>query len=217
VIHPKAKISFDDLQIDKSKYKKSEPHPHERLAVYYFNEDEGISYAVDASEGWVRSVNYMPAAKYDYLRCPAPPPENSNGDGTEPPSKFGEYSALSPNKEEFYLDNFASDLRRGTEMRGYIIVYAGRHARTGEAEAHAKRVKHYLVNKRGIDSERVIAIDGGYREKLAIELYIVQPGASAPNAMPTIPLNDVQIIKDNNTRNNKQCSSRRSKQRPLRQ
>ena len=81
---------------------------------------------------------------------------------------------LSLSDEKARLNNFATRLQ-GTnpEAKGYIIVYTGPGARSGEATMRAERAKAYLVKVRGIDAGRVVAIDGGCRAQLQVELYLV--------------------------------------------
>jgi hypothetical protein len=46
-----------------------------------------------------------------------------------------------------------------------------------EAIGRAQRVKDYLVKMRQIDPDRIVIRHAGYRRRLAIELYLVPPGA----------------------------------------
>ncbi len=108
--------------------------------------------------------------------------------------KFDEYGNIAFNDEKARLDNFAIQLQNEPGSQGYIIAYAGRRARAGEAQARADRAKDYLVNTRGIDPGRIVTVDGGYREDLTVELWIVPSGAIAPTAAPTLQPSDVTII-----------------------
>lgn len=76
----------------------------------------------------------------------------------------------------------------------YTFGYAGRRAHSGEAEARALRVKQYLIREHALEEERIVAIDGGYRETPAVGLYIVPAGTVPPTPGPTLRGNDVQII-----------------------
>lgn len=109
--------------------------------------------------------------------------------------KFDEYGNIAFNDEKARLDNFAIELQNNPGAQGYIIAYAGRRARTGEAQSRADRAKDYLVNNRQIDSGRIVTVDGGYREDLTVELWIVPTGATPPTASPTVDASEVQIIK----------------------
>jgi len=93
--------------------------------------------------------------------------------------KFDEYGNIKFNDEKARLDNYAIQLQNQPGAQGYIIAYG---SCAGEAEARAQRAKDYLVNTRGIDAGRLVTVDGGCRSDLAVELWIVPTGATAPAA-----------------------------------
>jgi hypothetical protein len=107
---------------------------------------------------------------------------------------FDTYGNIAFNDEKARLDNFAIQLQNEPGAQGYIIAYAGRRARASEAQARADRAKDYLVNTRGLDSGRIVTVDGGHRENLEVELWIVPSGAVPPTASPTVQASEVQII-----------------------
>jgi hypothetical protein len=109
--------------------------------------------------------------------------------------KFDEYGNIAFNDEKARLDNFAVQLQQEPGAQGYIIAYGGRRARTGEAQARADRAKDYLVNNRQIDAGRIVTVDGGHKEDLTVELWIVPTGATPPTASPTVDASEVQIIR----------------------
>jgi hypothetical protein len=51
-----------------------------------------------------------------------------------------------------------------------------------------------MVNTRGVDPGRIVTVDGGYREDMTVELWIVPSGATPPTASPTLQQSDVTII-----------------------
>lgn len=112
-----------------------------------------------------------------------------------PPRKFDEYGNIRFNDEKARLDNYAIQLQNEPGSQGYIIAYGGRRGAAGEAQARADRAKNYLVNTRGIDAGRLVTLDGGYKEDLTVELWIVPTGANPPTASPTVDASEVQIIK----------------------
>ncbi len=107
-------------------------------------------------------------------------------------TKFDEYGNVNFNDEKARLDNFAIQLQNAPNTQGSIIAYGGRRGRTGEAQARADRAKNYLVNTRGLDAGRIVTVDGGFREDLAVELWLVPQGATPPTASPTLQPGDVQ-------------------------
>ena len=98
--------------------------------------------------------------------------------------KFDEYGNINRDDEKARLDNFAIQLQQEQDAQGYIIIYPGRGSRPGDAQKRADRARDYLVNLRGIDARRIVTLDGGPREDLTVELWIVPTGAPAPTPRP---------------------------------
>jgi len=95
--------------------------------------------------------------------------------------KFDEYPNVRFNDEKARLDNFAIQLQNEPSAQGYIIAYGGRSGRAGEAQLRANRARDYLVNERGIEAGRIVTIDGGIRDNLTVELWVVPQGATPPS------------------------------------
>jgi hypothetical protein len=117
------------------------------------------------------------------IRKELPPPECR---------KFDEFLSIAFDDTKARLDNLGIELQNAPDTTAYIFVYAGRHSRTGQADALGRRAADYLVNSRGVDSRRINIINGGYREEDYIEIWICPPGATAPQASPTVQPGDVQ-------------------------
>ena len=102
--------------------------------------------------------------------------------------KFDEYTDSPSNDAKARLDNFAIELQNAPGTTAYIIAYGGRRC-PNAAQAHANLARSYLVHTRGLDSQRVVAINGGRRSnanKYTVELWLVPQGASAPSPSPTL-------------------------------
>lgn len=100
--------------------------------------------------------------------------------------KLDEYGKLLPKDENERLDKFTIELQMDPTAQAYIIAYGGRVSRAGVAQRAADKAKGYLVTKRGLDRDRIVTIDGGYREQPAIELWLVPSRASLPKPTPTV-------------------------------
>jgi hypothetical protein len=202
-VRPKPNLlRFADLKLDERRYKK-ETNDHVQYMINYINEEEGISYEVDTrDDNIVTAIEYFPATKDAYLRCPA------SGDDLEMTTKFDSYSDIPFESEKQRLDCFSEQMRQYASTQAYIMVYAGRRARAGEAEARARRAKEYLVKGRGIEAGRITTIDGGHQEELRVELYLVPLGARPPLSAPTVEPSEVQIIKAGSARNSNRRSTR---------
>ena len=93
--------------------------------------------------------------------------------------KFDEYGDIKFNDEKARLDNYATALQGEPGSAAVILAYGNC---DGAAQARADRAKNYLVNTRGIEAGRITTVDGGCRADLAVELWIVPSGATAPAA-----------------------------------
>jgi hypothetical protein len=127
---------------------------------------------------------------------------------TAPPEagKFDEFGDIYCDEEKARLDNFANELQNHPDAQGYIIFYGGKRQqsaarhnsrlelpRQGEAAARVARLKPYISSTRGIDSDRVVVIDGGYRDLWAVELWIVPKGAKPPAPTATVKPQEVRF------------------------
>lgn len=100
--------------------------------------------------------------------------------------KLDEYGSLKPKEENAKLDNFMTELNLDPTAQCYIIAYNGRTSRVGDARKAADKERDYLVGKRSLEANRSVIVDGGYREQLTLELWLVPSGAQPPKPTPTV-------------------------------
>lgn len=111
-------------------------------------------------------------------------------------TKIEEYGDITFEVERNYLEVLAQRLVDDPGARPWIIAYAGRVAYENEARERADQAKQYLVEKHRIEPERIVVIDGGFREVRSVELWLEEPGAlNEPLATPTLKREEVQIQK----------------------
>ena len=108
------------------------------------------------------------------------------------PHRFDEFPSIAFDDDKARLDNLAIELQNNPGATGYIIVYGGRNARTDTADRLGGRARDYLVQTRGIDANRVVVVNGGYRDTNSFELWLVPQGAAPPAPTPTIRPGDVR-------------------------
>lgn len=87
------------------------------------------------------------------------------------------------------LDSYAGQLSNEPGAQAIVVVREGRYSkgrrpRHGEARANAARIKDYLVNARGVTSDRVVIVDGGNGEEFIVELYLCPRGETFPVSAP---------------------------------
>lgn len=187
-VTPNPGSPLSQLSIDQSRYKKfSGGHTSE---TRYVNAREGEALTVVENE--VRSINYFAAAVDSHLECPTLPKAN-NTNCEYIPNEFDYLGNMSFEQQKFFLDNFFLALldRKAT---AYLIAYGGKRARPGEARKRADRAKQYLIAVRHFPDDRIKVIDGGYREKPDLVLYVVSEGVCPPTPFPTVDPRDVDIV-----------------------
>jgi hypothetical protein len=111
--------------------------------------------------------------------------------------KFDEFGYIHYGDASARMDNLAWSLRSESNITAYIIVYAGRDDYRGLSHRYAYRLKNYLVNHE-IDPSRVVAIDGGRREKQHTDIWLVPSGATPPAprlALPVEPIPSRESLK----------------------
>jgi hypothetical protein len=117
-----------------------------------------------------------------------------------PTQKFDEFGDLNCEDEMAHLDNFALQLQQEPNAKGVIIFYGGKTfrgklPRRGDAAARAARLRAYLVQRRGIPTNQVVVIDGGYAEAWHVGIWVVQSGESMPTPDPSIPVEQIKFRK----------------------
>jgi hypothetical protein len=93
--------------------------------------------------------------------------------------KFDEFGDILASDLIARLDNLALALANEPNTKAFLIVYRTRRDLPGLSNKYAHRMKSYLVNARGVPTERIVIVDGGVASCLSQELWIVPPG-SAP-------------------------------------
>ncbi len=105
-----------------------------------------------------------------------------------PATKADEFGDLAAEAEIGRLENIASAVPEGDNL--YVIAYAGRTSARNHASTSLRRIKEQLV-KSGLSTQRVMTVDGGFREQAAFELWIVPVGAETPRPSPTVDRKEI--------------------------
>ncbi len=100
--------------------------------------------------------------------------------------KFDEYGTLKVTEEQLRLDQFATELQKEPNSKGYIIVYDRTDTRKTQARSRGARIRKYLVKERGLQEAQIVVVNGGLREKYSVELFITPAGALPPTTSPTV-------------------------------
>ena len=109
-----------------------------------------------------------------------------------PPKRFDEFPSVAHDDDKARFDNLAIELQNNPGATGYVVAYAGRNSRAGEADRMGARAAEYLSTTRGISRDRIRVINGGYREANSFELWVVPQGAEPPRPTPTLSPDQVR-------------------------
>lgn len=126
------------------------------------------------------------------LLCCFPSPIYSQDSESLQPRKVDSYNdkIRSGEAEQWHLEDFREKLLKEPSAKAYIIAYGGREDGPGKAQRYAMRAENYLVEARGVEPARIVAINGGRREEFIVELWLVPGGARPPQPEPTATVED---------------------------
>ena len=93
--------------------------------------------------------------------------------------------------------NFAIQISNEPLTSGYILMSAGQETYENEVTERLDRAKSYLVNVRDIDPNRVITVDCGFTQDVALKLFVAPLGANPPpcSVFLEIPFSEVRFTK----------------------
>jgi hypothetical protein len=109
--------------------------------------------------------------------------------------KFDEFHGSGWESAASHLDGFALNLQNNPQMTGVLIVYGAQLSKRGEARAWSACLKSYLISRRGIEPDRIVMIDGGYRKDLTVELWATADKKDMPTPEPQVKRKDVRFKK----------------------
>ena len=104
---------------------------------------------------------------------PSPRPVDSTG-------RWTEYGDIRFSDEKRLLDHLAVQLKKGPELVLYLLVYSDWRSCQQQGRARAVRAKNYLVKHHGIEASRVVWKDGGFRNDLSVEVWLIDGDEDRP-------------------------------------
>jgi hypothetical protein len=106
-----------------------------------------------------------------------------------PAAKFGDFGMVSDETLKTNLKKLADYMSQSPDNL-YVIVYSGRSSERGFASTWARKIRTELTAA-GLQNNRVMAIDGGYREEPLFDFWTVPIGAVPPRPEPTIDRREI--------------------------
>jgi len=107
-----------------------------------------------------------------------------------PAAKFGAFGEIGDEPFKQNIDALAAFLSQSTTDDVYVIAYAGRTSDRSFTNNWLRRIRTALVTA-GVESRRISAMDGGFRETPLFDFWIVAPGAEPPSPSPTIKRSEI--------------------------
>lgn len=170
-------------------------------SLMYVNHRQGV--AVRVFEEKVGSVIYGSTSEHNHLRCEGSA-QTDIGKAViaDPHDRLLAYGDVNLTEEMQILARFAELLRSRPNAQGYIIVYAGERSLKNEGARRLQCQTDYLTKQQLIDKQRFTTVDGGYRDKGEVELYIVAKDSPTLLPFPTVRPSRVTIIPENTASTN---------------
>jgi hypothetical protein len=96
---------------------------------------------------------------------------------------FDSYGRLIADDAGGHVDRFALQLQQERDKLGYVMCYGPSGNGSGTASFTLRMISDYLVNARGLDADRLRAVNGGHFKdpfNVLVEFWLVPIGASPP-------------------------------------
>jgi hypothetical protein len=104
-----------------------------------------------------------------------------------------QYSNITFSAEQSHLDRLAAKLASDSKSILYLVSYGGRNSCIYETRWRAERAQKYLVEQHKTAANRVIIVEGGFRESWSLEFYIGDKTDCGPLPAPTLNLTQVNV------------------------
>lgn len=177
-VRPNQPAKFTDLQLIVNKFYQA---ADDTLTRYYSSRAEGVQYTV-SRDGMVTVVSYIPSRNDSALRCPCFPRLDES---IQRSNTFDQFQLGSVDDALARLDNYIIALLNEKRWTGYIVLYTGREMGPKRMSAYKTSIMRHVLQKRAVRPERIKLIDGGYRVRPEIELYLLSEGLSPPEPRAT--------------------------------
>lgn len=90
------------------------------------------------------------------------------------------------------IDVLRNEMRNNPNSKGVFVIYCGKNCQYGEVEAHINGLSASL-NGKGWKTSEFAILQGGYREELIVEYWMVPENACLPIPKSEIDIKDVKF------------------------
>ncbi len=108
--------------------------------------------------------------------------------------KHSLFGAVKCDEEMAILDSIENKLKSYPFTTAYFCAYGGRRdTKRNEVRIRSARMKRYLTETCGIESNRVETVSAGFREKFTVEVWLISVGETPPKPTPTVSRKKVRF------------------------
>ena len=107
--------------------------------------------------------------------------------------RWSEHSNLRWRDERARLDNLASQFRKSPDHVIHFLVYGGMHSCKDEARLRALRAKKYLVQHHSIPPKSISWRDGGFRQELRVEIWLLRQDQPLPEPSTFLTIDPADV------------------------
>ncbi len=101
------------------------------------------------------------------------------------PYKLDEFSHLPYSDIAARMDSYFYQIANEPDATVYIIIYGGRQSNKKDAAAVLRSLRQ-IISFRKYDPSRIKIVDGGFREGMFVEVYLLTAGVEPPKPTPTL-------------------------------
>jgi hypothetical protein len=88
--------------------------------------------------------------------------------------KFDEFGQIPCAQELTRLDSYGLQLKKLRDVFAVVAVIGGESdTREGEVVARLFGIRDYLIERQGLDRNRIVLLEGGFSEELRVQLWIL--------------------------------------------
>ncbi len=171
--------AFSESQIEVAQFEKA---LDDTLTTYYASREKGVEYTV-SSERKLSTTSYFPTLKDAHLRCPCSPVIDHS---TQRSIHFDAFEFRSVDENVLArLDNYVIAVSERNVWRGYVMLYRAKLASAKTSLRHRRAIANHIYGKRGFSAKQIVIVDGGYRDQLTIELFMMSQDLAPPEPRAT--------------------------------
>jgi len=101
------------------------------------------------------------------------------------PYKIDEFPQVPYSETAARMDSYFVQMGNEPTMTGHIIIYGSRQSNKKDV-AVVERMLREIITFRKYDPSRIQIVDGGFRENMWVEVYLLPPGVEPPRPTPTL-------------------------------